>query len=114
MIEYKIIRELESNRSHTQRSLAQSLDISLGKVNYVLAGLIEKGIIKAKKLKNSPGQIRWEYILTPDGVREKVKITKNYLARRIAEFKDLQKEISQLKNEIERKQRGDRASMSPS
>jgi hypothetical protein len=51
-------------------------------------------------LKNSPGQIRWQYILTPEGVREKVKITKNYLARRIVEFENLQKEIELLKKDV--------------
>lgn len=101
MIEYKVIREIELNPSHTQRSLAESLNISLGKANYVLAGLIEKGIIKAKKLKNISGQIRWQYILTPDGVREKVRIAKNYLAHRIVEFEQLQKEIHQLQKEMQ-------------
>ena len=101
MIEYKVIREIEHNPSHTQRSLAEKLDISLGKVNYVLAGLIEKGIVKAKKLKNNPENIRWQYILTSEGVREKIKITKNYLARRIVEFEDLQKEIELLKKDVQ-------------
>jgi EPS-associated MarR family transcriptional regulator len=101
MIEYKVIREIEINPSHTQRSLAEKLDISLGKVNYVLAGLIEKGIIKVKKLKNNPGQIRWQYILTPEGVREKVKITQQYLQRRIAEFEEIQQEIVLLKQDVQ-------------
>jgi EPS-associated MarR family transcriptional regulator len=100
MIEYKVIREIELNPSHTQRSLAEKLDISLGKVNYVLAGLIEKGIVKAKKLKNNPDKIRWQYVLTPAGMKEKVLITKHYFERRLAEFEELQKEISQLKRDV--------------
>ena len=101
MIEYKVIREIEINPSHTQRSLAEKLDISLGKVNYVLAGLVEKGIIKAKKLKNNPENIRWQYILTQAGVKEKIKITQQYLQRRIVEFEDLQKEIELLKKDMQ-------------
>jgi EPS-associated MarR family transcriptional regulator len=101
MIEYKVIREIEINPSHTQRSLAEKLDISLGKVNYVLAGLVEKGIIKAKKLKNNPENIRWQYILTSAGVKEKIKITQQYLQRRIVEFEDLQKEIELLKKDVQ-------------
>jgi len=100
MIEYKVIREIEINPSHTQRSLAEKLDISLGKVNYVLAGLIEKGLVKAKKLKNNPEKIRWQYILTPEGMKEKVEITKKYLRRRLLDFEELQKEISFLKGEV--------------
>lgn len=100
MIEYKVIKEIENNPSHTQRSLADKLDISLGKVNYVLAALIEKGIVKAKKLKNEPGNIRWQYILTPSGVKEKLKITKTYLHKRLLEYEEIQKEIEFLKKDV--------------
>jgi hypothetical protein len=67
----------------------------------VLAGLVEKGIIKAKKLKNNPENIRWQYILTQAGVKEKIKITQQYLQRRIVEFEDLQKEIELLKKDVQ-------------
>jgi len=100
MIEYKVIREIEQNPAHTQRTLAQALDISVGKVNYVLSGLVEKGIVKAKKLKNEPGQIRWQYILTPAGIKEKMKITKRYLSQRMEEFEHLRKEIETIKKEM--------------
>lgn len=73
MIEYKVMREIEQNPMHTQRTLAETLDISLGKANYVLAGLVEKGVVKVKKLKNHPDKIRWQYVLTPAGVKEKLK-----------------------------------------
>ena len=100
MIEYKIIREIEQNPMHTQRTLAEKLDISLGKANYVLAGLIEKGIVKANKLRNHPGQIRWQYVLTPAGMKEKISITKRYLEKRLAEFDELQQEIVLLKKQV--------------
>ena len=100
MIEYKVIKEIEQNPSHTQRSLAEKLDISLGKANYVLAGLIEKGIVKAKKLKNHPDKIRWQYILTPQGMKEKFRITQQYLQRRKKEYEEIQKEIAQLQEEV--------------
>jgi EPS-associated MarR family transcriptional regulator len=100
MIEYKVIKEIEKNPSHTQRSLAEKLDISLGKANYVLAGLIEKGIVKAKKIKNNPDKIRWQYMLTREGMKEKFRITRQFLKRRIREFEDIQKEIAQLREEV--------------
>jgi EPS-associated MarR family transcriptional regulator len=102
MIEYKVLHQLEQNPLHTQRSLADSLQVSLGKVNYVLSGLMEKGLIKAKKLKNRPGQIRWQYILTPRGVTEKIAITRDYLAKRLSEFNELQREIDELKKEVDK------------
>lgn len=100
MIEYRIIREIQKNPNHTQRSLASELGVSLGKANYLLAGLIQKGIVKAKKIKNAPEKIRWRYMLTPQGLREKAAITKNYLAIRLEEFDRLQNEINELKKEI--------------
>jgi EPS-associated MarR family transcriptional regulator len=100
MIEYKLIKEIEKNPRHTQRSLAQKLNISLGKVNYIISGLIEKGIIRAKKLKNDPDKIRWQYILTPRGMKEKLRITHLYLKRRIQEFEQIQNEIIELKKEV--------------
>jgi len=99
-IEYQVLRELEQNPSHTQRTLAEALQVSLGKVNYVLAGLIGKGIVKTRKLRNHPEQIRWRYVLTPKGIREKVRITGDYLARRMAEYCRLREEIEALRREV--------------
>ncbi len=107
MIEYKIIKELELNPSQTQRSLARRLGISLGKLNYVMTGLTRKGVIKARKLKNHPEKVRWQYILTPDGVKEKLRITRDYLNRRLHEFDLLQSEIKELKKEVERQSESD-------
>ena len=100
MIEYKLLKELEHNPSATQRTLAQRLNVSLGKINYLLTGLAQKGIIKAKKLKNNPSKIRWNYVLTPKGVKEKVRLTKNYLEYRMVEFEKLRFEIEEMKREL--------------
>lgn len=100
MIEYKVLKEIKNNPGHTQRSLAEKLGVSLGKVNYVLGGLIEQGIVRVKRLKNKPNSIRWEYLLTPEGIREKVRITRDYLARRHQEFDALKVEIAELEQEV--------------
>jgi len=100
MNEYHVLKEIEQNPSHTQRSLAEKLGVSLGKVNFIISGLAEKGIIKAKKLKNHPDKIRWQYILTPEGIKEKVRITKEYVLRRTDEFEALKKELLELQKEV--------------
>jgi EPS-associated MarR family transcriptional regulator len=100
MIEYKLLREIEQNPSATQRTLAENLDVSLGKINYVLAGLVKKGIVKARKLKNDPQNIRWSYLLTPKGIREKIKITKAYFDKRVVEFDEIGREIAELRKDI--------------
>jgi len=106
MFEYKVIKEIENNPSHTQRTLADKLGVSLGKVNYVLSGLIEKGLIRAKKLKNEPENIRWNYLLTRKGLQEKVELTRNYLKRREEEFEVLRLEIEVLKKEVDEETKG--------
>ena len=100
MNEYKVLKEIESNPSHTQRSLAEKLNVSLGKINFILSGLVEKGIVKAKKLKNNPDKIRWQYILTPEGIKEKVRITSEYINRRTEEYEQLKKELEELREEV--------------
>jgi EPS-associated MarR family transcriptional regulator len=99
MIEYKLLKEIERNPAATQRTLAEKLDVSLGKINYVLAGLVKKGIIKVQKLKNDPQNIRWSYLLTAKGIREKIKITKAYLDKRLVEFDEIEREIGEMKKD---------------
>jgi EPS-associated MarR family transcriptional regulator len=97
---YQVLKELEHNPAQTQRTLAQKLDISLGKANYVLSGLIEKGIIKARKIRRDPGKVRWHYVLTPEGIKEKVRITHEYLRRRMREYEEMGREIEELRREV--------------
>jgi len=100
MIEYKVLKEIELNPRHTQRSLAVTLGVSLGKLNYILSGLIHKGMVKARKLKNQPDSIRWQYLLTPEGIQEKIRITRNYLIQRKKEYIALKYEIAELEKEV--------------
>jgi EPS-associated MarR family transcriptional regulator len=100
MVDYHLLREIQQNPAHTQRSLADSLGISLGKANYLLAGLAEKGIVKARKLRNHPKHIRWQYVLTPKGISEKLRVARDYLSRREHEFEQMQREIAELRSEV--------------
>jgi MarR family transcriptional regulator, temperature-dependent positive regulator of motility len=100
MLEYRVIKELEDEPAHTQRSLARRLDVSLGRVHYVLSGLIEKGIVKTRRLTTSPGKVRWQYILTPAGLAEKTRIAKAYLRQRLTEYETMTQEIAELRREI--------------
>jgi DNA-binding Lrp family transcriptional regulator len=50
---YQVMRLLETNPELSQRDVARTLGISLGRVNYCLQALIRKGWIKATNFKNS-------------------------------------------------------------
>ena len=99
-ISYRIIKILEENPEISQRELAQEMGVSLGKANYCLKGLIEKGIVKANNFKNSNNKLAYAYLLTPKGIEEKSRITARYLKRRLKEYEELKKEIETLKEEV--------------
>ena len=96
----KVLRHLEDNPSVTQRELADTLGISLGKTNYCIKALINKGLIKAKNFKNSANKRAYLYILTPKGIETKTRISVKFLQRKIQEYEALSQEIEQLKTEI--------------
>jgi MarR family transcriptional regulator, temperature-dependent positive regulator of motility len=87
---------VEANPTITQRALAQALGLSLGRVNYCLRSLIERGLIKVGNFKRSETKLAYAYLLTPSGVTEKSALTKAFLARKMQEFDVLKKEIEAL------------------
>ena len=95
----KILRILEVDPAISQRDLARQLGVSLGKANYCLQALIEKGWIKANNFKNSNNKKAYMYLLTRRGIVEKGRVTARFLERKVAEFGALQREIEQLRRE---------------
>ncbi len=95
----KVLREIAITPEMTQRELSSRLGISLGKVNFLVNALIQKGLIKAHNFKNSNNKKAYLYYLTPRGFEEKAKITYRFLRRKIQEFEQLETEIRLLKKE---------------
>jgi len=96
---YKILKRLEANPEISQRELAGDLGISLGRVNYCIQALVEKGLVKANNFRNSKNKKGYAYLLTPRGIEEKARITVEFLKIKIAEHEALTKEISGLQAE---------------
>ena len=99
-ISYKVIKLIERNPEITQRQLASELGISLGKANYCVRALMEKGWVKARNFKNSNNKLAYAYNLTPIGLKEKTRITRRFLQRKVAEYESLSAEIKSLRKEI--------------
>ena len=97
---YKVLKQLEANPEITQRELAQELGISLGKTNYCLKALIQKGWLKANNFKNNKNKSAYAYLLTPKGIEQKAQITVTYLKKKVQEYETLKQEIAQLKSEL--------------
>jgi EPS-associated MarR family transcriptional regulator len=97
---YKLLKLLERNPQASQRELAAELGVSLGKVNYCLKALIDKGHVKARNFKNADNKAAYLYLLTPKGIRAKARITSAYLQRKLGEYESLRAEIEELQAEV--------------
>ena len=100
-IRLDLLRKLESNPECTQRELSREMGVSLGKVNYCIRKLTEKGLIKITNFKQNPNKVGYAYLLTPQGIEEKSRLTFAFLKRKIIEYEILKKEIIALKLESE-------------
>jgi EPS-associated MarR family transcriptional regulator len=99
---YKILKRLEADPEVSQRELAGELGVSLGKVNYCLKALAEKGLLKANNFRGNPNKRAYLYFLTPKGIQEKSRVTLRFLKYKMAEYEALTEEIKELKREAER------------
>lgn len=97
---FRILRLLETRPEISQRQLAQELGISLGKANYCLQALLQRGWIKAENFRNSRNKIAYCYLLTPEGFERKAKIAVRFLKRKTAEYEAIKQEIEQLRREV--------------
>ena len=98
--EYKVLKVLKDNPAMTQRQLSKELGLSLGKTNYVLHALMDKGLMKLSNFKRSDNKVGYLYLLTPEGVEEKSILAKNFLERKSDQYNRLKKEIETLKSEL--------------
>jgi len=88
-----LLRKIERNPNTTQRKLATDLEMSLGKLNYCLKALKEKGLIKISNFKKNKNKLNYVYLLTPKGVTEKTKLTISFMRRKIKEYDELKKDL---------------------
>ena len=90
---FNVLRKIQNKPSSTQRELAEELGFSLGKLNYCLKALQNKGLVKIQNFKKNPNKINYFYVLTPKGISEKTKLTINFMKRKMKEYDELKKEL---------------------
>ena len=100
-IHLDLLSKLGSNPEYTQRELSREMGVSLGKVNYCMKKLTEKGLIKLTNFSRSSNKFGYAYILTSSGVEEKARLTFSFLKRKIKEYEILKDEIAKLKLDVE-------------
>ncbi len=99
---FRVLRLLQANPEMSQRELAQAVGVSVGGMHYVLNALIEKGLVKLGNFKAAEDKRRYAYILTRKGLAEKSSLTRQFLARKMAEYEALKSEIAGLELEVEK------------
>ena len=97
---YQLLKLIETNPELSQRELAAAMGVSLGKINYCLRAIIERGLVKVKNFKANPNKRVYAYYLTPKGMEEKTKVTARFLKRKMHEYEELKHEIARLESEI--------------
>lgn len=96
----QMLKLLQDNPGLSQRQLAAQMGVSLGKANYCLRALVEKGLVKLGNFGKNPNKRQYAYILTPAGLEEKTRITLAFLRRKEAEFEAIRREIETLKGDL--------------
>ena len=96
----RILKIIEADPEISQRQLAEVLGVSLGKTNYLIKALLVKGHIKAGNFMRAENKIKYAYLLTPEGIRAKLELTRNYLARKEQEYITMKAEIEAMRNEL--------------
>ena len=91
---FDLLRKIQKNPLASQRKLAGELGFSLGKLNYCLQSLKDKGFIKINNFKKNPNKINYFYTLTPKGISQKTKLTINFMKKKLTEYEELKKEIN--------------------
>lgn len=100
-VRFRVMRLLEQQPHLTQREIANELGISLGGVNYCLRALVDKGFVKIQNFKGNRNKIGYAYLLTPQGIYEKSKLTADFLVRKMKEYEALKAEIDELSEEVQ-------------
>lgn len=97
-VELEILRKVEEKPNLTQREIASDLGYSLGKINYLIKSLLEKGLLKIRNFRKSDNKLGYLYLLTPEGAEAKKRLTMLFLLRKSEEFDKLKKELDEIKN----------------
>ena len=90
---FNVMREIQKDSESSQRDLAQQLGFSLGKLNYCLKALQQKGLIKIKNFQKNTSKFNYIYILTPKGIATKTELTVNFMKRKMKEYEELKEEL---------------------
>ena len=98
-VRYRLLRELDANPAASQRDLARLLGVSVGKLNYCLRALVDKGFVKVNNFRHSDNKLAYAYLLTRRGIEEKARVTVAFLQYKLTEYAQIERDIAELRAE---------------
>jgi len=99
---FKLLKLIEANPAIQQREMAKEMGVSLGKANYCLQALVQKGLVKMDNFRRNDNKLAYIYLLTPIGIEEKARLTVSFLKYKVAEYEAIRNEIEELRRAAER------------
>ncbi len=99
---YILLKLIEANPAIQQREMAKEMGVSLGKTNYCLQALVQKGLVKMDNFRRNDNKLAYIYLLTPSGIETKARLTVSFLKHKVAEYEAIRREIEELRREAER------------
>jgi len=85
--EFDVLRQIQ--KATSQKSLATEIGYSVGKVNYIIKSLAQKGLIKSERFLNSKNKLQYKYLLTEIGIKEKLILTEKFIEQKKKEYDEL-------------------------
>jgi len=101
VIHFRLLQSLAESAQQNQRTLADALGVSLGKLNFCLRALVDKGWVKVGNFRRHSNKRQYAYLLTPQGIDAKARLTVHFLRHKMAEYDRLEKEIAELRRVVE-------------
>lgn len=97
-VSLEVLRTLYNNPKFSQRDLASTMGVSLGKINYIVKEMSKRGLIKINNFSKSKNKLNYIYLLTPEGIKKKISLTKRFMDIKLKEYDELKKEIDLIEN----------------
>jgi len=92
-----LLQEIEADPDVSQAKLAEDLGVAIGTVNWHIKRLIEKGFIKVKRARRR----KLRYIITPEGISLRAKLTLAYVQQSFNLFRKVRKRVLSLLGELD-------------
>jgi EPS-associated MarR family transcriptional regulator len=99
-LDFELLYLLETEPGLTQRELAERLGISLGRTNYCVRALLDKGVIKLANFRAARSKLGYVYVMTPKGIAQRIELSRRFLQRKLTEFERLKAQIETLQRAI--------------